>query len=103
MRAQGRRHCCEPLAAALSEEMRAAGGSSCLVVREDAHGALYFRITTDAQELSDSLVNEPAPFCPFCGTRVSADADTPPSYSVISEDDDEELTVLACTATLVGA
>lgn len=100
-----RKHdCCQPLVAALSDDARALSGAG-LIVRADNDGALYFKITTGTHEFSDTSVNEPASFCPFCGSPVAtADADSPATPRLVDPlEDDEELTVLACSATLVGA
>lgn len=99
MRPTTRPNCCQPLAAALSDEGRAAAGAA-LIVRAGPDGTLYFKITTGDHEFNEASVNEPASFCPFCGAPVSA-ADAPFQRPTEPLDDDE-LTVLACPATLVG-
>jgi hypothetical protein len=90
----------------MSLEAGRADSGAALVVRAGSGGALYFKITSGAQESFDLNVNEPVAFCPFCGQKLAAPTTAGAETLRIGFPPDDELTVVAAGRSpliLVGA
>ena len=94
--------CCRPLAEALAGGVSPAGGLS-LLLRAEAAGELFYRLTGGGQEATPSGANEPVLFCMFCGADLRAgQRATAPRCDATPDDGDDEMTLVASEPTLVS-
>jgi hypothetical protein len=94
--------CCRQLVQAL-RCTQAAEGEATFFLGFDSDGSLFYKVGNTLGGQLMSVCTEPLAFCPFCGRRVAggevAGAERNPTAERISNDDEEEATILALEVT----